>query len=269
MTSAAPRSLPDIGRRAAVAVLGGFFLVAVVFARPMAGDILFALLAILGYRELVGLRWAVVTAAPKRRGLSAAMGAGLPIAVGLGVVALGCAVNLNGFLLVVTIICLMMLASPTLLAWVYPTQLGAGFLAAALLRERFPDDPWVLMTVLGVTWSCDIGAYLVGCRWGHTPLAPTISPKKSWEGAVGGMVAAILLGALIGGWRDHATLGVAFGAVAGTAGQIGDLVQSRYKRRAGAKDSGALFPGHGGVLDRFDSLLVNAPLCYLLAERFW
>lgn len=114
-------------------------------------------------------------------------------------------------------------------------------------------------------WAADVVAILVGRGLGRTPLWPSISPKKTWEGALGNFCAASLLGSIIGpfvgvGWLT----GVACGVAAGVLGQYGDLFESYIKRSAGVKDSGSLLPGHGGMLDRMDSILFTAPAVLLI-----
>lgn len=111
-----------------------------------------------------------------------------------------------------------------------------------------------------VIWAADAAAYFVGLRWGRRPLAPSLSPRKSVEGAVAGLAAAALAGwllrGLIGleGWAAWVA-----GAVLAVLGLCGDLWESAFKRAAGVKDTGALLPGHGGMLDRLDSLLLAIP----------
>lgn len=125
---------------------------------------------------------------------------------------------------------------------------------------------WLLLALL-VVMASDTGALAVGRTIGRHPMAPRISPAKTWEGAAGGMAAAIAAAVLLGLLLD---LGVpvwqtaAAGAVIGLAGQLGDLLESRLKRAANAKDSGALMPGHGGMLDRLDSILLALPAAYYL-----
>lgn len=266
------KSMPDLRVRGLVSVFGGALFVAIVVSRPAIAAVLFAVLAILGSREQVRLRWSMLQEeeGPEvSRKLLVARTA-LPFGLVAGLLAVAAHLDALGWLLLAATTCTLAgVYRPGALAWFYPLQIVCGFLAAALLRFRFPDDPGLLLAVLLATWACDIGAYLVGCRWGRTPFAPSISPKKSWEGAIGGFAAAVLVGFVVGALDAHPGMGALFGAVCGTVGPIGDLVQSRLKRRAGAKDSGTLFPGHGGVLDRFDSFLVNTPICWLLAERFW
>ena len=116
-----------------------------------------------------------------------------------------------------------------------------------------------------VTWATDTGAYLAGIALGRRPLAPRISPKKTREGAAGGLAAAALVGWLCAkGFAPFLTplAGALLGLAAGVVAQLGDLVESLIKRDAGTKDTAELIPGHGGVLDRFDSLLFTVPVLY-------
>ena len=136
----------------------------------------------------------------------------------------------------------------------------ALFPALALLwiRERAGID--LLLWAFVVTWSTDIGAYFAGRKFGRRKLAPSISPGKTIEGLVGGIVAATLLG---GAWVFAVGLGrplMALAPLFAVAAQAGDLFESSIKRRAGAKDSGSWLPGHGGVLDRLDGLVPVAVL---------
>ena len=123
-------------------------------------------------------------------------------------------------------------------------------------------DPWYLVLVAAIVWLGDTAAYYIGTRWGRHRLAPVISPKKSWEGAIANIVAAGLAVAVWSWWRQGevviALLGL--GLVTAVAAQVGDLVESAFKRWVGVKDSSALLPGHGGMWDRLDSLLFAAPV---------
>ncbi len=133
--------------------------------------------------------------------------------------------------------------------------------AMCLLRARSPK---AVLALLLIVWVCDSFAYYVGRAFGRRPLAPIVSPKKTWEGSIGGLVGATLFGAAAGTWWFLPELGPVRGALAAalasTAGQIGDLVESFWKRGAGVKDSGTFLPGHGGFYDRIDSLLFAAPV---------
>ncbi|MFH1841825.1 MAG: phosphatidate cytidylyltransferase [bacterium] len=125
--------------------------------------------------------------------------------------------------------------------------------------------------VAAVTWAGDIAAYVIGIALGSHPLLPRISPKKTVEGAVGGLLGSVAAG-LFCAWNFLPVLtpthGALLGLCGGIAGQLGDLVESLLKRDVGIKDSAGLIPGHGGVLDRFDSLLFSGPLLYYYFRFF-
>ena len=126
---------------------------------------------------------------------------------------------------------------------------------------------WILLLVLGV-WSFDTGAYLVGRQIGRHKFLTHISPSKSVEGVVGGLVATTLVTCLMLAGLGQVWLGgLVLGPLIGFAAQAGDLAESMLKRAAGAKDSGTLIPGHGGILDRIDSFLFAGPVValYVLA----
>jgi phosphatidate cytidylyltransferase len=156
-----------------------------------------------------------------------------------------------------------------------PRWTVGGFVYALLpaislltIRERFPDvnhsTPELLLWVFIVTWSTDIGAYFVGKAIGRTRLAPSISPGKTVEGLVGGVVAAALLGAAWVVYRDLPQLLLVLAPIFAGAAQAGDLFESWIKRRVGVKDSGHWLPGHGGLLDRLDGLVPVAVLTALV-----
>jgi phosphatidate cytidylyltransferase len=133
-------------------------------------------------------------------------------------------------------------------------------LALLWIRERDTQGLQLLIWVFIVTWATDIGAYFTGRSFGKRKLAPSISPNKTVEGLVGGIVAATFLG---GAWAFETRLSpVLLGAapLMAVAAQVGDLFESGMKRQAGVKDSGKWLPGHGGVLDRLDGLVPVAVL---------
>ena len=149
-----------------------------------------------------------------------------------------------------------------------PLCLGL-FLAHAVALRDFGGGGelgrgWLILAVL-VTFATDTGAFFVGRSLGRHSLAPVISPNKTWEGAVGGFVLAILAALAVGTVID---LGVArweqalAGAVVGIAAQLGDLLESKLKRISQVKDTGSIMPGHGGLLDRVDSLALAVPAAY-------
>ncbi len=119
--------------------------------------------------------------------------------------------------------------------------------------------------VFGMVWATDIGAYFAGRAFGGARLAPAISPSKTWSGLIGGMVAALIASATIGDRAGIIGVPLWIGLFMGLLAQLGDLGESWMKRRAGAKDSGKLIPGHGGLFDRVDGLLPVALLLGALA----
>lgn len=124
-----------------------------------------------------------------------------------------------------------------------------------------------LYTIFFCTWSCDVGAYLIGSYFGQTPFCNKVSPKKSWEGFWGGVAASIACGGVSAMYFEFAPLSMLLlGLLCGVAGQLGDLGESVLKREAKVKDSGNIIPGHGGFLDRFDSILINATLAFFIFE---
>ena len=124
--------------------------------------------------------------------------------------------------------------------------------------------PLVLLGYIFIVWSNDIGAYLIGVLFGRHRLFERISPKKSWEGFFGGVIFAIAVGALMGRLQGSDVLiWGGLGLLISITGVLGDLVESMLKRSAGIKDSGNTIPGHGGFLDRFDSLILSAPFVFI------
>lgn len=152
-----------------------------------------------------------------------------------------------------------MLAFLLLISLAVRPDAADGVLPATLDAGR----AWLLIVVLTV-WAADSAAYLVGRTWGRGRFFNSISPSKTWSGALGGGVAAVLAGALLGGLVGRPLVGGALGALVAVGAPLGDLAESALKRAAGVKDSGRLFPGHGGMLDRIDGFLFVAPLAWLL-----
>ncbi len=150
-------------------------------------------------------------------------------------------------------------------AGVGAVYLGLLLSALVLLRSLPKFGTWALLSAVFCVWASDTGAYFAGRAWGKRSLAPSLSPKKTVEGALGGLAGSVLVGIAIAvGLHLSPIFGGVLGVVAGIAGPLGDLWESALKREAGIKDFGTLLPGHGGVLDRFDSLLFVAPFAYLL-----
>ena len=146
-----------------------------------------------------------------------------------------------------------------------------GFMLYYISLRDFPSlwpGFWV-MSLLVLSWVCDSSAFFVGRAIGRTPLAPNVSPKKSLEGAIAGLIAPTVVG-FIAALPLHLTplLGAGYGLVIAVGTIVGDLIESLIKRQTGVKDSGVLIPGHGGLLDRMDSLLLCAPLAVLYLRAF-
>lgn len=146
-----------------------------------------------------------------------------------------------------------------------PTWAGLVF-----LHQQPDDGPWLVLFLMVLIWVADSGAFFVGRQFGKHKLAPFVSPGKTVEGAIGALIATALYstyGAYMFGYRGGEwVLMVVICAVIVIYSIVGDLVESLFKRRAGMKDSGTIFPGHGGVLDRIDSMTSAAPL---FALAYW
>ena len=137
-----------------------------------------------------------------------------------------------------------------------------------VLLKHWPLGNWLILSVMVLVWGADIGAYFSGRAFGKRKLAPQVSPGKSWEGVHGGLAASLLITLGVGLWRDWSIgallLGLLGAALVVMASVVGDLTESMFKRRSGIKDSSNLLPGHGGVLDRIDSLTAAIPLFAVL-----
>lgn len=151
---------------------------------------------------------------------------------------------------------------------------GAGYtgmmLSSLILIRDSLDQPWggvLVLLLFASVWFNDVGAYLVGSKIGKHKLAPQTSPKKSWEGFIAGLVVSAAfwcLMTLVSGVSMSLVQAIPFGIVCGAAGVVGDLSESRIKRSVGVKDSGTIMPGHGGMMDRCDSLFFSAAVALVL-----
>jgi phosphatidate cytidylyltransferase len=135
------------------------------------------------------------------------------------------------------------------------------------LDEIEPVGRQLVLFTLVLVWAGDMLAYFVGKSLGRVAMAPALSPQKTWEGAMGNVLASMIVAVLFARWMqtDVLTLLIIAG-VANIAGQAGDLIESAYKRGAAVKDSGGLLPGHGGMLDRIDSLILATPAVWILYQ---
>jgi len=151
----------------------------------------------------------------------------------------------------------------------------SGFMSALILLRgtdsitfesiRWFSEPgaFLVLAIFVSVWACDTVAYFVGIKFGTHKLFPRVSPKKTWEGAIGGFVGAVAAFALLAAYympQMPIVHAIVCGVIVGVMGQVGDLAESLLKRDASVKDSSQILPGHGGLLDRFDSILFVAPL---------
>lgn len=282
----------DKMKNLAVRTVSGLVLVAVTVGAivwsPIGLGVLLALLAVGGMTEFYALARAK-GAAPQRM-LGTALGLALfglcyamahwPQACGLRLLIAEPVLLLLA--VPVVLVCELYRKNPDPLASAASTLLGicyvalplacVGLLASSAVVGVSPERwcPWVAIAYLVIIWANDVFAYLVGMVFGRHRLFERLSPKKSWEGFFGGLVGAVaagLLAARLLGGDPRVWAGLAL--VAAVTGVLGDLAESMFKRAAGVKDSGRTIPGHGGVLDRFDAVLLSAPfvVAYVLLCR--
>ncbi|MFJ3484001.1 phosphatidate cytidylyltransferase [Pseudomonas sp. NPDC090202] len=155
---------------------------------------------------------------------------------------------------------------------IYKLAIGLLILLPAwqglVLIKQWPLGNWLILSVMVLVWGADIGAYFSGKAFGKRKLAPKVSPGKSWEGLYGGLIACLVITAVVGVVRGWSFSGFFFSllgaAIVVLVSVVGDLTESMFKRTAGIKDSSNLLPGHGGVLDRIDSLTAAIPVFALL-----
>jgi phosphatidate cytidylyltransferase len=282
----------DLGRRVAVAGVGVPFGVAAFYFGTWPAGLVLSAVAALGTLELYRMAEA--------SGWKPFPWLGLPAAAVLVLTAVwsGGLVGWSTHVLAVAVVLVLAALSAAVFARgpaghplpsVAVTLLGPLYvgvtLGFALQLRAFPGisegEPGWAGALLGifpltVTWVGDAAAYFAGHRWGTTKLLPSVSPGKTVAGGVGGLVGSVLTAVAFSelllnpysGTGLSITSAAVVGLVVGAVGQIGDLAESLLKRGAGVKDSGTLFPGHGGVLDRFDSVLFALPVTYLLLAMF-
>jgi len=263
-------ALSDLGRRIATAAVGlPLLLAGLLLGPPILGVAIVAAAALLGAAEFFSLLAAGGVAPLRPAGFvllavifvdvarpGAFPGSAWPLA----------AVALLGSMLLRSrdIALAVPAAAGTLLGAAYLGGLG-GSMAALRVLEPLELGAWRLLLLLAIVMSADTAAFFVGSALGRRKLAPAISPGKTVEGLLGGLAGGVL-GALAVRWAGLRSLPIAhavwLGLGAAALGAAGDLAESLLKRWAGVKDSGALFPGHGGMLDRLDSLLFAAPVLY-------
>ena len=153
-------------------------------------------------------------------------------------------------------------AIPIMFRWICGALVLVPLFIALL--ELYALSPQFLLLALIIVWAADMGAYFAGKHFGRVKLAPSISPRKTWEGVFGGLAMVASLAFVWAYYADREILVILpFCLAVGTLSVVGDLTVSMFKRTAGLKDSGKLFPGHGGILDRVDSIAAAAPLFVL------
>lgn len=243
-------------------------LAVVLFALPPAATLALVVVAIL----VGGWEWSAFVA-PTRPALRAAFVALLALGIAAAWPMSG---TRSGMLALLVVAGLWWLLA---VFWILrgPQRVGAALAAVAGIASLVPvavalgrlrlepgQGAWVLLFALLVIMAADVGAYFAGHRFGRIKLAPSVSPGKTWEGVIGGLLFSLVIatvGARLLGWPVAVVAPLALGAAAFSV--VGDLMESLMKRHSGLKDSGHLFPGHGGILDRVDSLTAGIPLLTL------
>ncbi len=260
--------MPKVLTRLFTASIGAFLLVGSAWLGPWHFGIAVLVIALVGQIELYQLY--------ERCGVQAWIITGLLLGAGLSLRALVpdifllTAVPVVGLVLWCTFTKTrqpLMRLGATLSGAVYPTALLA-FLTDLRTIEGYSEQEALMLTitVLVVVWASDIFAFFAGSFFGKHSMAPTISPGKTWEGFLGGIAGAILAVFILNAAVEmplnliHLLI---LGMVCTLSGAVGDLAESRFKRVADVKDSGIILPGHGGILDRFDGIIVAAPLAYM------
>ena len=238
----------------------GLLLIALASAALYFGGFFFWLLLVVAGVLMQG-EWADLTgASPEHRRLSMfAVSVPLallcPLAAGLSWTAFTLAVAAFFFVVLVT-------RSARLSLGIF--YVFVPVMALIFLRQQQPGGLLLAFWTLSLVWATDIGAYFAGRSIGGPKLAPRVSPSKTWAGLGGGVLAALILGFVLHRFSGLPIQLAAASGLLAVAAQLGDLLESAMKRRAGVKDSGSLLPGHGGVMDRLDGVVAAAPLAAAL-----
>lgn len=267
VSAATARPVADVTRAEITPrVVSAAVLVPVALAAAYAGGFVFAAL-IAVFAVVMTWEWARLTAEGRFGGEGVVLVAVVAAALGGGLVAgpvWGIVVAGAGAIAAATVLRQMNADHPGWAAAGIP-YVAVPALSLIWLRGETPAGFLVVLWLFAVVWATDIAAYFAGRQWGTALLAPTVSPRKTWAGAIGGLIAALavsLAAAPLVAPADPVAL-IILGAVVSIAGQFGDLFESAVKRRFGVKDTSEIIPGHGGALDRADSLIAAAPIAAL------
>lgn len=241
-------------------IVVGVILIAVAIAALLAGGIAFWMLLSVAGVLMMGEWGALVGADADRRKLamyavSIPLALLCPVAAGLAWIVLAAVIGAFAFLIATT------RSLPLAMGVVY---VCAPVAALTFLRGQEPGGLLLAFWSLALVWATDIGAYFAGRSIGGPKLAPRVSPSKTWSGLAGGVAAALALGFALHVWAGLPVRLAAASGLLAVAAQLGDLLESAMKRRAGVKDSGDLLPGHGGVMDRLDGVATAAPLAAII-----
>jgi phosphatidate cytidylyltransferase len=240
----------------------GLALILVAMGALLAGGLLFWLLLAVAGVLMMG-EWAdLVAVSPEHKRLSM-FAVSVPLAI---LCPLAAGVDSPAFILMIAAFAFLWIVTRALRLALGVIYVCLPVMALLFLRGQSPQLWGLLLAFwsLGLVWATDIGAYFAGRSLGGPKLAPHVSPSKTWSGLGGGVFAALLLG-----YALHLLVGLpaqlaASSGLLAVAAQLGDLLESWMKRRAGVKDSGTLLPGHGGVMDRLDGVVTAAPIAALL-----
>lgn len=278
--------MKDLSIRTASGVVMGVAMLGAICWSPWSYGALLLLIAVAGINEFYTLT-AREGAAPQRLlgtltgvlliGINFAVAADLVPLTGASLTRLGCALAFLVLLFPTMCICELYRRQTNPAAAIAATVTGVLYVALPLAMLCYVPAiggtgwrPQTVVAYLFIVWANDVFAYLVGMLFGRRRLFERLSPKKSWEGFFGGVAGAVVVGLaaarLLG--DSYAAWGV-IALLTATTAVLGDLTESMFKRAAGVKDSGRIIPGHGGVLDRFDALLLSAPfvvicMCFIL-----
>jgi phosphatidate cytidylyltransferase len=240
----------------------GLVLILLAVGALLAGGLLFWLLLVVAGVLMMG-EWAALAGVSAEHKRLAMFTVSVPLAI---LCPLAAGVSWLGFVLMMAALFFILIVTRALRLALGVAYVCLPVMALLFLRGQSPQL-WGLTLAfwaLGLVWATDIGAYFAGRAIGGPKLAPRVSPSKTWAGLGGGVVAALLLG-----YALHLCAGLpaqlaASSGLLAVAAQLGDLLESWMKRRAGVKDSGTLLPGHGGVMDRLDGVVTAAPIAALL-----